>query len=249
MKRENRGQTPTGKSGSDPDFLGWGLTPIFLLTLLVAFPAWGQQCRVIDPELQRAYRGPCVNGLAEGEGEASGIAEYRGGFRAGRKHGKGVKSWQNGDRYEGEFHEDQKHGAGVYTWGRGPWAGERYEGQYVQDKREGFGVYRWPSGDVYRGPWKEDAFAGPPTEMMIARAKFIEEARAAVAKPGQKVCREVAVGIGERDWLRGTVLDTSAEHVAVRIEDPGRQSHFVGTQEAKPGAVVWDEPTRWTPCY
>lgn len=220
------------------------------LLLLISLPVYAQQgCKVVDPELQRSYSGPCVNGLAEGEGSASGIAEYRGGFSAGRKHGKGVKTWPNGDRYEGEFSEDRKHGLGVYTWGRGAWEGERYEGAYVRDQRHGFGVYRWPSGDVYRGPWKDDAIAGPATPMMIARAKFLEEARAAVAVAGTKVCREMAVGIGGREWVRGTVVDTSAEHVAVRIDDPGAHPHVIGNIDAQRGAVVWDAPTSWTPCY
>jgi len=208
-----------------------------------------QSCRVLDPELQGHYEGPCVEGLAEGEGSARGIAEYRGGFKAGRKHGKGVKIWPNGDRYEGDFIEDRKDGVGAYTWGRGPWAGERYEGDYVEDRRHGYGVYRWPSGDVYRGPWREDAFAGPPTGMMIARAKFEQEARAALGKPGQKVCREMAVGIGGRDWVRGTVVEASPEHIAVRIDDPGTHPHVIAEVEAQSGAVLRDAPTNWTPCY
>ena len=229
------------------------LTPIFIRALTPIFLMWGvaqaQDCRVVDPELQKSYSGPCVDGLAEGEGSASGLAEYRGGFLAGYKHGKGVKTWPNGDRYEGEFAEDRKHGHGVYSWGRGPWAGERYEGQYVLDRRHGEGAYYWPSGDVYRGPWKDDQIAGYATPMMLARAKFMEEARAAVGVPGQKVCREMTVGIGGRDWVRGTVVGTSGEHVAVRVEDPGTQAHVIGNVAAERGATVWDSLTAWTPCY
>jgi len=95
---------------------------------------------VIDPELRGSYAGPCVNGLAEGQGVAAGTAEYRGEFKAGRKNGKGAKTWPSGDRYEGEFVEDRKEGVGAYTWGRGPWQGERYEGSFLNDRRQGFGV-------------------------------------------------------------------------------------------------------------
>lgn len=226
------------------------LTPILILVFCASFAANAQTpCRVVDPELQGQYSGPCVNGLAEGEGRASGTAEYVGGFKAGRKHGKGVKIWPNGDRYEGEFVEDRKQGYGVYVWGRGPWAGERYEGGYVADQRHGFGVYRWPSGDVYKGDWKDDAFSGPATPMMIARGTFEREARAAVAKPGQKVCRELEVGIGGRDWVRGTVLDVTPEQVAVRIDDPGTHEHVIADVAARRGAILWDTPTGWTPCY
>ena len=220
-----------------------------VLGLLLAFSVHAQECKVLDPELQGAYSGPCVNGLAEGFGAAAGTAEYRGELKAGRKHGKGVKSWANGDRYEGEFAEDRKHGEGFYTWGRGPWAGERYQGSYRDDQRHGHGTYRWNTGDVYTGPWENDAAVGQPTPMMLARMKFEEEAKAAVAHNGQRVCREMKVGIAERDWIRGTVVAVVPQGIGVRIEDPGSQVHIVNTIEAKKGEVVWDTATAWVPCF
>ena len=204
---------------------------------------------MLDVELQGTYAGPCVQGLAEGYGWARGKASYEGGFRAGKKHGRGVKTWPNGDRYEGEFVEDRKEGAGTYIWGRGPWAGERYDGAFLGDRRHGEGTYRWPTGDVYTGPWEKDVAVGAPTPMMQARAKFEEEARRAVAKEGQKVCREVPVGIGERDWVRGVVVGLTPEKVGVRVEDAGRQPHIVGGVELRAGEVSWDAPQAWTPCW
>ena len=186
---------------------------------------------MIDPELQASYSGPCVNGLAEGEGAARGSAEYRGAFQAGRKHGKGVKTWPNGDRYEGEFVADAKHGYGVYEWGAGPWQGERYDGAFVDDRRHGYGIYWWPFGDVYAGPWEQDRPTGPGTQMMHARAKFAEEARAAVGREGQKVCRQAASGA--RDWVHGVVVAVEGDDVAVRIDNQ----------------IVWDTARAWTPCW
>ena len=215
------------------------LTPI----LFVATVANAQQCRVMDPELQGAYTGPCVNGLAEGIGIATGTAEYRGAFKAGLKHGKGVKSWPNGDRDEGMFAADYKEGHGIYTWGRGPWQGERYEGDWVEDRRHGFGTYRWPSGDSYAGAWEAARPTGRGTEMMAARAKFAEEAKAAVARKDQKVCREMRVGIGGRDWVRGVVVEVEGDQVGVRIDDPGEHRHYPR------GEVLWDHATAWTPCW
>jgi len=200
------------------------------------------QCRVLDPELQGSYSGGCVNGLAEGDGAAKGAAEYRGAFRQGKKQGKGVKSWANGDRYEGEFADDHRNGFGVYTWGRGRWEGERYEGGYSNDQRHGYGTYRYTTGDVYTGPWKDDIATGPPTGMMLARKKFEEEARAAVAKEGARVCREMAVGIGNWEWVRGVVVAVKDEQVGVRIDEPGKHGHF------KPGETAWDAPAAWVPC-
>jgi hypothetical protein len=79
--------------------------------------------------------------------------------------------------------------------------------------------------------------------MMHARAKFAAEALAAVAKEGQKVCREMEVGIGGRDWVRGVVSKVEGDQVAVRIEDPGAYAHFPA------GEVVWGLARSWTPCW
>ncbi len=227
-----------------------GLTPFFLLSLaILSFPAWAGGCRVIDPELQGGYAGPCVNGLAEGEGYATGIATYRGGFKAGMKDGQGVKTWPNGDRYRGGFVEDRKQGRGTYTWGRGPWQGERYEGEFEHDQRNGTGTYRYASGDVYQGEWKDDVPTGAPTPMMLAQRRFRAESRKAVAKPGQKVCRSMPVGIARHDWIRGTVVGVNGDRVGIRIDDPGSHGEMVSGVEIKKGGVVWDEPYGWTPCW
>jgi hypothetical protein len=205
-------------------------------------------CKVLDPELQSSYAGPCVSGLAEGEGRASGIAEYDGGFKAGMKHGHGVKRWPNGDRYEGEFAADRKEGRGIYTWGRGPWQGERYEGDYANDRRHGAGKYTWPTGDVYHGPWVEDRIAGFATPMMLAQRKHAEEAMKAVGRVGQKVCREMPVGIAHSEWIRGVVAGVDEGRVGVRITYPGDR-HVVAGVVLEEGDVVWDQPTAWAPCW
>ena len=210
--------------------------------------AWGQSCKVLDPELQSSYSGPCLNGLAEGEGRASGIAEYEGGFKAGRKHGRGVKRWPNGDRYEGDFVDDRKEGRGTYVWGRGEWQGERYEGDYASDKREGAGTYTWPTGDVYRGPWVADRIAGFATPMMLAQRRFAEESLKAVGRHGQKVCREMPVGIALSEWIRGEVVGVAGGRVGVRVTQPGEHRMLAGV-ELRSGDVVWDRPTVWTPCW
>jgi hypothetical protein len=70
-----------------------------------------------------------------------------------------------------------------------------------------------------------------------------------VAKEGQKVCREMPIGIGLREWLRGTVVRVGAEQVAVRIDDAGAHPHVVANVEVLRGDVVWDAPVNWTPCY
>lgn len=263
MSQENRGQTPfsgaisrkaDGKARGLSPFsffwggLAWALGALFALVLGATRALASEECKPVDPELQGVYAGPCKDGLAEGFGVASGIAEYRGEFRAGKKHGRGVKTWPNGDRYEGEFADDFKHGTGRYAWGRGPWQGESYEGAYRLDRRHGFGVYRWASGDVYAGPWENDLVVGPATPMMIARSKFEQEARAAVAKLGQKLCRRMPVGIANHEWIDGVVAAVNEGQVAVRIENPGTYGHVIAGVEIRRGEVIWDTPTSWTPC-
>jgi len=228
-----------------------------MLALLACFAAAlfplgasGQNgCRVLDPELAGTYRGGCKDELAEGYGEAKGTAEYRGYFRAGRKHGKGIKTWPSGDRYEGEFAEDRKEGVGKYTWSpRGPSAGESYSGDYLNDRRHGYGVYEWLSGDRYAGIWADDAITGMPTPMMIARARANTEALAAVGKPGAKVCRVLRVGIAVRDWIRGEVTAVDRDRIVVRIDDPGRQPHVLDGQPLVKGMTIRSAATEWTPC-
>lgn len=220
--------------------------------LVMAAPAFGQQaakCAVHDPEIQGNYSGGCRDGLAEGYGEAAGVAQYRGEFRAGRKHGKGVKTWLSGDRYEGDFVADRKEGSGTYTWGSGSeWAGERYTGGYSNDLRHGIGTYEWPGGDRYSGPWEYDGITGPATPGMIARARAHAERVAAVGRPGTRACREFTVGLVTRDRVRGVVTAVDANRIAVRIEDAGRFEHSVDGVPIVKGATVRDAISAWAPC-
>lgn len=207
------------------------------------------KCAVLDPELKGSYAGDCRDGVADGYGEAIGTARYKGEFKAGRKHGKGVKTWPSGDRYEGDFVADRKEGSGAYTWGRGSaWAGEKYSGQYLDDRRHGEGVYEWPNGDRYVGAWRNDIITGKATPAMIARARAYAEHMAAVGKPGAKVCREMMVGIAQRDWVRGVVAEVAGASVGVRIDDAGKFLHTLNGVEIVRGAVLWDAPTAWVPC-
>jgi hypothetical protein len=229
------------------------LLALGLAALTFALPAAGQaptQCKVLDPELQGSYSGGCKDGLAEGHGKASGIARYEGEFRAGRKQGKGVKTWPSGDRYEGDFVADRKEGKGTYTWGRNSaWAGEKYSGDYVADQRHGNGIYEWPGGDRYSGPWEHDIITGPATPPMMARMRAFTERRAAVGKPGVRVCRDLLVGTVTRDRVRGTVASVEGERIAIRIDDPGHFPHSIGNVQTVKGATVRDEIMSWMPCY
>ena len=237
-------------TGGERSTLMLALIAGFTVAALFPLGAGAQAaCRVLDRELAGIYQGGCKDGLAEGYGEAKGVAEYRGEFHAGRKHGKGVKTWPSGDGYEGEFVEDRKEGTGKYTWSpRGPSAGERYSGAYLNDRRHGYGVYEWPSGDRYAGEWANDAVTGMPTRSMIARARAKTETLVAVAKPGVKVCRALPVGIAVHDWIRGEVTAVDAERIAVRIDDPGVQPHVIDGRPLVKGMTIWSEAAGWKAC-
>ena len=226
------------------------LLACFAVAALLPLGASGATtCRVLDPELAGFYRGGCKDGLAEGYGEAKSSAEYRGDFHAGRKQGRGVKTWPSGDRYEGEFVADRKEGIGKYTWSSsGPAAGESYSGGYLNDRRNGYGVYQWPSGDRYAGQWADDAIVGMPTPAMIARARAITETLAVVAKPGVKVCRALLVGIAVHDWIRGEVIAVDADRIEVRIDDPGQQPHEISGKPLAKGMTLWFDASKWAPC-
>jgi len=225
---------------------------VLLCTALLSGGAYAQAdaaCRVHDPELQGVYSGGCSDGWAEGQGEARGTAQYLGEFKGGRKHGKGAKTWQNGDRYEGDFVEDRKEGTGMYVWGRGSeWRGQRYTGGYVADRRHGYGVYEWPNGERIAGPWEDDRYTGPPTQGMIARSRAHAEHAAAVGVAGAKVCRQMEIGVATREFVRGTVTAVESDRISVRIDDPGTLGHSIGGVAVRKGLVVTDAMKSWLPC-
>lgn len=205
-------------------------------------------CKVFDPDLIRgAYTGGCKEGLAEGYGEVRGEGGYRGDFRAGMKHGKGIKTMPNGDRYAGSFIEDYRHGRGVYIWSaNGPWAGDRYEGEYLRDKRHGWGVFQWGSGDRYEGPWQDD-LRMRASVMELRRAQAVEAAGRS-AKVGMLVCSEVQVGLVNRQRMSGRIEQADGAVVQIRIiaVEDGVASYL--GKAVKAGAMLSDKAAHWRHC-
>lgn len=182
--------------------------------------ATGVACTVLDPELRDHYAGPCVDGLAQGEGVARGAdAEYRGSFVAGRKHGRGVVTFAaSGDRYEGEFEHGRKHGRGIYVWGpRSPWSGERFDGDYRDDRRHGQGTYTWSTGDRYSGPWENDLQAGLQTPMQRQRTRATKAGLTVIGKPGTRVCGTSALGLDRKQRVEGEVREVLQDRLLVRV--------------------------------
>ena len=221
---------------------------------LPASPGFAQSCRVLDPELQGAYEGGCRDGLADGQGVARGMAEYRGAFRAGKKHGQGVKTWPWGDEYRGEFADDRKQGQGLYAWSsQGAWAGESYRGGFAADRREGEGTYTWADGSRYQGGWASDwpldAIEPGLLARLQAQARADTEARVAIAQMGARVCRALPVGISEREWVRGRVERVLGDAILVSITESGNIPLTLNHVAVAPGASIWDTASAsWQLC-
>ena len=229
----------------------WGRRSLIALLLACCAPVVvaAEACKVIDPELQGQYSGPCVDGLAQGQGSAAGTARYTGDFVAGRKHGKGLKVWANGDRYEGDFVNDLRQGQGVYRWGAtSEWAGQRYVGAYVADQRQGTGSYEWPDGRKLSGQWQADLPSPMLAAQMQTTIRMYAEQMVRVSIPGAKVCRNVPMGISEVDTISAVVLSTEGNRIRVRIEHPGRLGAELDGLAVKAGMELSDYVDRWMVC-
>ncbi|MBI3140215.1 MAG: hypothetical protein HYZ15_16690 [Sphingobacteriales bacterium] len=89
-------------------------TWLFLLLFLSGSPfIFSQDCRVLTDSLKGTYSGGCKNGLADGEGTATGTDRYTGHFKKGVPYGSGRYTWKNGDWYEGEWKDGKPDGPGT----------------------------------------------------------------------------------------------------------------------------------------
>ncbi len=89
---------------------------------------------------------------------------------------------------------------------------------------------------------------GPAFDPQVASALNTTATEAAVAKPGAKVCRQMQVGIAERDWIRGVVSAIGDRKITVTIEDAGRFPHELNGTAVVRGTTVSDVASAWIPC-
>ncbi|MDD2776694.1 MAG: hypothetical protein PHU06_12120 [Gallionella sp.] len=225
--------------------IGWAIG-IFSLSGCAILSGSTPACQVLDPDLaQGVYHGGCQEGLADGYGEVTGESTYRGDFRAGKKHGLGVKVMSNGDRYEGMFYDDYRHGLGTYIWGNGSkWAGERYSGNYDHDLRHGWGVFQWENGDRYEGEWENDT--RKYASAMEVRRLQTEAARLRVV--GAEVCNARPFIIDEIYHPMRGVIEAAGHTKRVRLTAiEGNEMEYRG-QTVKIGDVLEDDSARWPLC-
>ncbi|NOQ27177.1 MAG: hypothetical protein GQ564_17590 [Bacteroidales bacterium] len=102
-------------------------------------------CKVLLESISGEYTGECKDGLANGEGIASGI-----------------------DVYEGKFKKGLPHGIGKYTWEDNCY----YYGNWKGGKKSGIGsLYEDHTQKITKGLWKNDVFFNeivePPYELIL----------------------------------------------------------------------------------
>jgi hypothetical protein len=199
------------------------------------------KCRVSDIDLQGDYRGACKNGLADGKGSASGNAFYEGGFREGRKHGRGRWMLPNGDFYTGEFNLDLPHGAGLYQWrGDSSQKGNRYLGDFHFGKKHGYGVLVTADGDRYEGLWKDDARGGQTATEIQFQRRYLAQTQA--IQVGGRVCRDHPFGIGSTLMISGKVEAVRGSQLRISLDPMHRRE--LGLPEIIDDESIMD----WLPC-
>lgn len=137
------------------------------------------------------WKGPCLNGLAEGEGLITYSIEFtdktkyevegKVAMKQGLLDGRGVLNFSNGDRYDLNFvGGEPKNGTVVrsdgrkyegefykdYAHGKGVFTaadGSSYDGYFQMDKPHGYGVQRDKNGKIiYEGEWLNGFYANDP---------------------------------------------------------------------------------------
>jgi hypothetical protein len=126
-----------------------------LLCSIMIYPwfsvAYSQNiCKVLKPGIDSTYSGGCRQGLANGQGVASGIDRYTGEFKKGLPDGTGTYIWKTGEKYEGQWQKGLRDGTGKYTikydgrdsvvtgiWERDKYIGETSIQPYVIRYRNG----------------------------------------------------------------------------------------------------------------
>ena len=74
---------------------------------------------------------------------------YKGSWKNGMYHGKGVHLDNAGSKYEGDFIENKEHGYGTMVY----YNGAKFEGTWLKNKKLN-GTYYFSDGTIWKGSWK-----------------------------------------------------------------------------------------------
>jgi len=72
-------------------------------------------------------------------------------MKDGKKNGKGVCRFANGDLYEGDFVDDKQHGLGVMIFANG----DKYKGEFNENRLDGTGKLEMENFCSYEGKFKD----------------------------------------------------------------------------------------------
>lgn len=121
------------------------------------------------------YAGPWDNGQRgtgtariEGDDGTGRRYVYEGAVVVGRSAGRGVETWDDGERYEGEFLSDAKHGQGVLTLP----SGTVYDGEFANGMQSGQGRFAFADGSSYVGGFRDGRYEGDGTYGFPSRATW-----------------------------------------------------------------------------
>ncbi len=207
-------------------------------------------CRVLDAQLQGAYTGGCVNGLAQGQGVARGAngAWYRGEFVAGLQDGQGTKLYTNGDAYSGHWRAGRRDGYGRYEYGaQSPWRGDVYQGQWQADKQHGQGTYIfYPAGDRFSSQWQAGVPQAAGTPTLTRRKRAYEALAPVLGQPGLRVCSTSTEGASADNIAQGTVLAVLDDRIQIQFEDDSPVLQRAAQPQLNPR---WEIMTDWLPCH
>ena len=81
--------------------------------------------------------------------------KYIGEIKNGKREGKGIFYFKDGDRYEGDWKNDKMDGKGIYYHKKADGT-DRYEGDFRNDKRDGKGIFYYNNGDRMMGDYLND---------------------------------------------------------------------------------------------
>lgn len=109
----------------------------FVFIILIAIPTYSQEdCKVLQADINKEYKGDCAKGLANGKGIATGINTYQGEFKKGYPNGTGTITYADGSTYSGEWKKGMKNG----------------EGKFIQTIKG--------KDSITEGVWKNDKYIG-----------------------------------------------------------------------------------------
>jgi len=94
------------------------------------------------------YTGHWKNDLQDGYGEHLWMEADRSEYSATQK--------QMCNNYKGQFKAGKRHGSGIFSYANG----SVYEGDWVDNQKDGVGVFIFDDGTVYEGPFKQDRMCG-----------------------------------------------------------------------------------------